>query len=531
MYDEESMKLNLLSQIDSFSKSDFSNLRSKTFFHDLFLDLYKNKSTYTLLYGDIDGLRKLNDEVGFRNADIAMEELLKIIQEYLPENTIACRVGGDEFVFVIPDYTADETRKITKKIHSVLSSSKQVEGLDITFGACDSTEFDTTRDMYKFAENKVNTKKNSHLKLNEPSTSIEDFDNKLDIFIDSTIKTYLSNFRFSYKRSFTGEDIKVLAYPILDAIAVHLNNDTIDDTNKDTCETDLYSTNLDLDTESASKIYDLMMSNHISLDDLRNISVQDLKKVRNCLTTDSVTGAYNNVFRDRYLLPRFQEEETQFQIILAESIGIKILNSVLTHVGTDIKIKSTYDSIYNEMEKIIPKSSDVKYSIVHSGGGTFEIFIQGGLDIISYEAVQNLFNNVNSDENNVQLFGMIGNCPDVSYYNDVYAKLNTICEMKKDRIKKNLDYFITTDALELLNISIESLISYFKVQSKNLGIDNNQEKEKLAKKVISSLIDNFEELCIDNKEKERRQEEERKNTIKHINKTSSDTTIPEDFEK
>lgn len=531
MYDENSIKLNLLNQIDSFSKSDFSNLRSKTFFYDLFLDLYKYENTYTLLYGDIDGLRKLNDKIGFKNADIAMEELLKIIQEHLPENTIACRVGGDEFVFVIPDYTADKIREITKKIHSVLSSNNQVEGLDITFCACDSTEFDTTRDMYKFAENKVNIKKHSHLKLNESANSIEDFNNKLDIFIDSTIKAYLSNFRFSHKRLFIGEDIKALAYPILDAIATHLNNDSIDDTNKDTDETNLHNTKLDFDTKSASKIYNLIMSEHISSDDLQDISVEDLEKIISCLATDSVTGAHNNVFRDRYLLPRFQEEKSHFQVILAESLGIKILNSVLTHAGTDIKIKSTYNSLYNEMEKFFPKNSGIKYYIVHSGGGTFEIFIQGGPDIISYETVQNLFNNVNSNENNVQLLGMIGNCSNVLYYNDVYTKLDRICEKKKNRIKKNSNYFITPDALELLNISIKSLVNYFKVQSKNLGIDNNQEKEKFARKIIFSLIDNFQELCITNEEKERKQKEERKKIMRHINRTSSDTTIPEDFEK
>lgn len=533
MYDENSIKLGLISQIDSFSKSAFSNIRSKTFFYDLFLDLYKYDNTYSLLYGDIDGLRKLNDEIGFKNADIAMEELLKIIQEHLPQNTIACRVGGDEFVFVIPDYTANEVRAITKEIHSVLSSTKQVEGLDITFGACDSTEFDTTRDMYKFAENKVTSKKHAHLKLNESADSIKDFDTKLDSFIDSTIKTYLSNFRFSCKRSFIGEDVKTLSYPILDTITTHLSNDTIESTNKDSDENeaDLHKANLCFNTESVPKVYNLIMSNHISPNDLENIDIQDLEHIINCLTTDSVTGSHNNVFRDRYLLPHFQKNDSQFQIILAESLGIKILNSVLTHAGTDMKIKSTYNSICNELEKIFPKDGDVKYYIVHSGGGTFEIFIQGGINTMSYETVQNLFNKINSDENNVQLFGMIGNCPNVSFYNNVYTKLNKICEMKKNKIKDNSDYFITPDALKLLDISIESLVNYFKVQSKNLGIDNDQEKEKFFKKVIYSLINNFQELCINDMKKENKQKEERKKTMRHINKISSDITVPDDFEK
>ena len=58
-----SMKINLLNYIKSFSMPDYPDLKilSKTFFTDLFLNLYKSDKQYSLLYGDIDGLRKLNE--------------------------------------------------------------------------------------------------------------------------------------------------------------------------------------------------------------------------------------------------------------------------------------------------------------------------------------------------------------------------------------------------------------------------------------------------------------------------------------
>ncbi len=196
-------KLNLLNYIKSFSMPDFPDLKilSKSFFYDLFLKLYKNDNTYTLLYGDIDGLRKLNDSIGFDKADLAIEKLLEIVLSYLPENVISSRVGGDEFCFIIPDLSADETRKLTKQIHEALSSSEAVKGLGITFGACDSSEFDNINDMYNFVENKVNLKKHFHLKFNEPVKSVDDYNKKLDELIDSTIKTYIKSFRFSVCRA------------------------------------------------------------------------------------------------------------------------------------------------------------------------------------------------------------------------------------------------------------------------------------------------------------------------------------------
>ena len=41
------------------------------FFNDLFLKFYKNDNQYTLLYGDIDGLKKLNDDI-----KVPLEQLL-----------------------------------------------------------------------------------------------------------------------------------------------------------------------------------------------------------------------------------------------------------------------------------------------------------------------------------------------------------------------------------------------------------------------------------------------------------------------
>jgi hypothetical protein len=58
-------KLNLLNYIRNFSMPDYPDLGilSNTFFYDLFLSSCKNVDNYALLYGDIDGLRKLNDKI------------------------------------------------------------------------------------------------------------------------------------------------------------------------------------------------------------------------------------------------------------------------------------------------------------------------------------------------------------------------------------------------------------------------------------------------------------------------------------
>ena len=501
-------KLNLLNYIKSFSMPDFPDLKilSKTFFNDLFMKLYKNNNLYTLLYGDIDGLRKLNDDIGFEKADLAIEELLKTVLSYLPENVISSRVGGDEFCFIIPDLSADETRNLTKQIHESLSSNKSVKGLDITFGACDSTEFDNINDMYTFVENKVNLKKHSHLQLNEPVKSIDDYNKKLDNFIDSTIKTYLKNFRFSYNRYFEPEDLKILSYPIINSITNLLYTDKVNnDNNKDNdidasnIQENLSTTSLPIDYDITKKIYNLIMSNNINYEDLDSISIKDLRHVRTSLSTDSITGAHNNVYRDHYLIPRFEEDEIPFKVVLIQSLGIKILNSISSHTDTDLKIKSTFDCLLNELNSIIPENSNIKLFPIHSGGGTFEIIVQNdNSNIITPDTINNILNKVNSNKNNIELYGMVEDCLNPTDYNSIYSELNKICEEKKNKIKDEHNYFINPDALKLLDTSLSSVVDFFKVQSRHLGIYNEHAKKEFSEKIVNSLIDNFHELNLSN---------------------------------
>lgn len=501
-----SMKINLLNYIKSFSMPDYPELKilSKTFFNDLFLKLYKNDKQYSLLYGDIDGLRKLNDSIGFDKADLAIEELLKTVLNYLPENVISARMGGDEFCFIIPDFSTSETRKITKQIHTSLASNKSVNGLDITFGACDSTKFDNINDMYNFVENKVNMKKHSHFKLNEDVKDIEDYNKKLDDFIDSSIKEYIKNFRFSSKRHFRPNDLKTLSYPIINTIT-NLLNDTnpneyiLNNNNDDDKKSVLNDNKLNINYDTTKKIYNLIMGNTTDYEELDSLSINDLKSVRNDLATDSITNAHNNVYRDHYLLPRFEEDEIPFKVILMESLGIKILNSVSSHVDTDLKMKSTFDSLINEFNNVIPKDSNIKLFPIHSGGGTFEVIVQNDIsDVITPEVVDTVLDKVNSDKNNIQLFGTVADCFDVSDYNDIYTDLNKVCEEKKNTIKESNNYFISPDALKLIDTSLSSVVNFFKIQSKKLGIYNEHSKKEFSKKIVNSLIDNFHELNLSN---------------------------------
>ena len=51
-----------------------------------------------LLLGDLDGLRGINDTLGYEEGDRALIEAANILKETFRESDIIARIGGDEFI-------------------------------------------------------------------------------------------------------------------------------------------------------------------------------------------------------------------------------------------------------------------------------------------------------------------------------------------------------------------------------------------------------------------------------------------------
>ena len=51
---------------------------------------------------DLDGLKKINDELGHEAGDLAISAAAKIIKKKCPDNGLCARTGGDEFLIIFP---------------------------------------------------------------------------------------------------------------------------------------------------------------------------------------------------------------------------------------------------------------------------------------------------------------------------------------------------------------------------------------------------------------------------------------------
>jgi diguanylate cyclase (GGDEF)-like protein len=69
-----------------------------------------------LLLLDVDGLKDVNDELGYAQGDHLIAALALSITEAIPEGTVAARMGGDEFIVILPDATEKQARRQAKRI-------------------------------------------------------------------------------------------------------------------------------------------------------------------------------------------------------------------------------------------------------------------------------------------------------------------------------------------------------------------------------------------------------------------------------
>jgi len=77
---------------------------------------------------DLDHFKQVNDNLGHAAGDIALQRVAKVMTEMVRNSDLLVRMGGDEFVLVLPDTALDAARLLAERLCAA------VDGLDINAG-------------------------------------------------------------------------------------------------------------------------------------------------------------------------------------------------------------------------------------------------------------------------------------------------------------------------------------------------------------------------------------------------------------
>jgi diguanylate cyclase (GGDEF)-like protein len=72
--------------------------------------------TLGVLFCDLDGFKGVNDTLGHAAGDELLEKVARRLEVGVPAHAVLGRMGGDEFVVVVPDASADELGEVGRRI-------------------------------------------------------------------------------------------------------------------------------------------------------------------------------------------------------------------------------------------------------------------------------------------------------------------------------------------------------------------------------------------------------------------------------
>ena len=153
-------KLQKLASLDPLTK--LRNRRSILQYINECVDQYQQGtiSHITLAMGDVDHFKKINDTYGHEIGDLVLKQVANAFDEFMQGKGCVGRWGGEEFLFVFPNYDGEATfaqmndlQKIIKKLPSV--SDAHAIKVTVTWGVEEYSDMDGISATLNVADRKL----------------------------------------------------------------------------------------------------------------------------------------------------------------------------------------------------------------------------------------------------------------------------------------------------------------------------------------------------------------------------------------
>jgi diguanylate cyclase len=167
-------KRNHLAEIEYISFHDkLTGLYNRRFFDEEVRRLNKLRNLpLSIIIGDVNGLKKVNDSFGHIMGDEVLKATAKILKDTCRTDDIIARIGGDEFVILLPKTSNEAAQILCTRINSI-SQTWKVGPIYLSVSLACATKEESTQpfsNIYKNAEDKLYQIKLLNLKSSRSDT-------------------------------------------------------------------------------------------------------------------------------------------------------------------------------------------------------------------------------------------------------------------------------------------------------------------------------------------------------------------------
>ena len=103
-----------------------NRLRLQQAIESTLINAEQSGSEFSLLYLDLDGFKLVNDDGGHETGDQVLREVAMRLKQGVRHGDLVARVGGDEFVVLLPGCPTDAADKVSKLLRARLRSAYAV---------------------------------------------------------------------------------------------------------------------------------------------------------------------------------------------------------------------------------------------------------------------------------------------------------------------------------------------------------------------------------------------------------------------
>jgi diguanylate cyclase (GGDEF)-like protein len=138
-------------------------------FHDHLTDLYNRRFfeeelkrldkdcnlPISIIMCDINGLKLVNDSLGHYSGDALLKKAAETIKKACREEDVIARIGGDEFVVILPKTDSDNTQQVSNRIKD-LASKEKVANIELSISYGHDTKTLDTQSIVEIIANAEN---------------------------------------------------------------------------------------------------------------------------------------------------------------------------------------------------------------------------------------------------------------------------------------------------------------------------------------------------------------------------------------